>query len=178
MEDGHIPTMTTDGLRVYTEAIEERFFVLREWFDSIRKRMYYEMVPPEKLRYGQVIKQMRNGKLEVVEYREVFGHVPPQDFNTSFIERLNLTIRSDMARMIRRTIKFSKKADMLQNSFDLVRANYNLCRPHMSLNVCRKNNGGVFKRVTPGMSQGVTDHVWSMREMMSFPLWQNMHYKL
>lgn len=177
MVEGHIPTMTSDGYHVYREAIQERFFILQEYKSIMTHRRHFEEVPPKGLRYGQVIKERNGRKLDVVEYREVFGHVPPQDFNTSYVERLNLTIRTFMSRMVRLTIRFSKKAEMLQNAVDTYRAYYNLCRPHSSLplaeNPCKRS-----EHCTPAVCQGITDHRWSMREMMGYLFRQNMHYKL
>lgn len=178
MVEGHIPTMTSDGYSVYKRAIDERFSVLVGWYYPITDEIRYKLVPHKKLRYGQVIKRLKDGKLEIEGYKEVYGHVPPQDFNTSYIERLNLTIRMGVARMSRKTIKFSKKSDMLQDAMDLMRATYNYCRIHASLGFHGKRDDDTVRKATPAMKQGLSDHVWSMRELMSFLYRQNIHYKV
>ena len=73
---------------------------------------------------------------------------------TSHIERQNLTMRMQIRRLTRLTNAFSKKWENLRAAIALHFAYYNFCRVHSSL------------RVTPAMEAGLTDHVWSLEEML------------
>jgi hypothetical protein len=74
---------------------------------------------------------------------------------TSHIERQNLTMRMQIRRLTRLTNAFSKKWENLRAAIALHFAYYNFCRVHSSL------------RVTPTMEAGLTDHVWSIAELIA-----------
>jgi hypothetical protein len=74
---------------------------------------------------------------------------------TSHIERQNLTMRMQIRRLIRLTNAFSKKWENLRAAIALHFAYYNFCRVHSSL------------RVTPAMEAGLTDHVWTIAELLA-----------
>ena len=73
---------------------------------------------------------------------------------TSLVERQNLSIRMGMRRMTRLTNAFSKKWENLNAAYALWFAFYNFCRVHQTL------------RVTPAMEARITDHVWSISEIL------------
>ena len=66
-----------------------------------------------------------------------------------------LTVRMSMRRMTRLTNAFSKKWMNHKAAYALYFAHYNFCRIHSSL------------RVTPAMEAGVTDHVWSLADLLT-----------
>ena len=74
---------------------------------------------------------------------------------TSHIERQNLSIRMGMRRMTRLTNAFSKKWENLEAAYTLHFAYYNFVRVHSSL------------RVTPAIEQGITDHIWTIAELIT-----------
>jgi hypothetical protein len=74
---------------------------------------------------------------------------------TSHIERQNLTMRMQIRRLTRLTNAFSKKLENLRAAVALHFAYYNFCRVHSSL------------RVTPAMEAGISDHVWTLTELLS-----------
>lgn len=78
----------------------------------------------------------------------------PAHISTSHVERQNLTMRMQMRRFTRLTNAFSKKLDNLKAAVTLYFAWYNFCRVHQTL------------RVTPAMEGGLTDHVWTVRELL------------
>ena len=90
--------------------------------------------------------------LEVVP---VIGNPDPERICTSIIERQNLTIRMQMRRLTRLTNAFSKKWENLWAAYCLHFAYYNFCRIHRSL------------RVTPAMESNITDHVWTIAELLA-----------
>lgn len=75
--------------------------------------------------------------------------------STSHVERLNLTMRMSMRRYTRLTNAFSKKVENLTAAVSLHFFHYNFCRPHQTLD----------KR-TPAMAAGITDHVWTLDELI------------
>ena len=83
----------------------------------------------------------------------VSGNPDPKHVSTSFVERQNLTMRMHMRRFTRLTNGFSKKVDNHRHSVALHYMFYNFCRTHQTL------------RVTPAMEAGITDHVWSLKEV-------------
>src|ERR1700726_3924919 len=82
------------------------------------------------------------------------GDPDPEHVSTSFVERQNLTMRMAMRRFTRLTNAYSKKLSHLKAAIALHFAHYNMARVHSSL------------RVTPAMEAGITDHVWSLAELL------------
>lgn len=91
-----------------------------------------------------------------VERKIVAGR--PTHISTSYIERQNLTLRMSQRRLTRLTNGFSKKFENHCAAIALYVAHYNFCRVHESL------------RITPAMQLGVTDHVWTVRELVQAAL--------
>jgi IS1 family transposase len=85
----------------------------------------------------------------------IYGNPDMEKVSTSHIERQNLTVRMSMRRMTRLTNAFSKKWVNLKHSYALHFAYYNFCKVHSSL------------RITPAMEAGITDHIWSLRELLA-----------
>ena len=94
--------------------------------------------------YAQVIKTRRHDRVVRVERRAVIGAAWRWDqalthsedsstVNTSFIERLNLTIRQSSAYLSRRTLSHARSTDTLEAHLELLRCYYNFVRPHGAL---------------------------------------------
>jgi hypothetical protein len=77
-----------------------------------------------------------------------------EHISTSHIERQNLTMRMQMRRFTRLTNAFSTKVENHAHAVDLFYMYYNFARIHQTL------------RVTPAMEVGVSDHVWSLEEIV------------
>jgi len=97
--------------------------------------------------------------------------------NTYGVERNNLTIRQHARRMGRKVNAFSQEPDYLEHQLTLAFAYYHFVVPHRGLRqrfACplpTKENKGSYKKwksVTPAMAAGLTDHVWTMDELLSF----------
>ena len=82
------------------------------------------------------------------------GNPDPKHISTSYVERQNLTMRMHMRRFTRLTNGFSKKADNHVHMVALYTVFYNFTKVHKTL------------RVTPAMQAGLTDHVWTMAEIV------------
>src|SRR3954454_9700276 len=92
-----------------------------------------------------------------------------KQINTSDIERLNATFRASLAGLTRRGRRLVKDEEVLEKGMYLVGCVYNFCEAHRSLRV-EQNKQGKKKWLqrTPAMAAGWTDHVWSIRELLSF----------
>jgi hypothetical protein len=101
--------------------------------------------------------EQRYSPAEVVDAvpEKVMGNPDSDRICTSYIERQNLSIRMGMRRMTRLANAFSKKWENLQAAYSLWFAFYNFCRRHQSL------------RVTPAMESGLTDHIWTVMELVA-----------
>ena len=131
------------------------------------------LVPPKNLNYVQVVKQYKKYRVVKISRKIVFGDPEKienilaessvsSNINTSYVERNNGTIRHMDARCVRKTFCFSKNKKNHERQLALSLAYYHLCRPHKTLT---KRYG---QPATPFMAANLTDHVWSMAELLSF----------
>ena len=129
------------------------------------------LVPPEDLLYVQVVKQYKKYRVVKVNRKVVFGNPERIDrlldkspvsgaINTSFVERYNGTVRHMDARCSRKTLRFSKIKENHSRQLALSLAYYHMCRAHRTLS---QRHG---LPTTPFMSQGLTDHIWTMDELL------------
>jgi len=134
--------MTTDGLPWYAQAID-RFFGIDVDYGIIQK--HYTAEPTGRYSPPRFVSATQ----EVV-----LGDPDPLHISTSFIERQNLTLRMSMRRFTRLTNAFSKKVENHVHAVALHFMYYNFGRIHRTL------------RVTPAMAAGLSDHVWSVEEIV------------
>ncbi len=142
--------------------------------------------PPDLL-YAQVVKQRERGTVVAVTTKVVFGDAEAitarldtspasSTVNTSFVERENFTLRQCNRRLTRKTSGFSKELPWLEKQLWLSLAYYHLVLPHESLrqplNTPEPTRGSGSARcwypITPAMAAGMTDHVWTMTELLSY----------
>jgi hypothetical protein len=88
------------------------------------------------------------------DMKVVSGDPDPKHVSTSYVERQNLTMRMHMRRFTRLTNGHSKKVENHCYAVALHYMYYNFCKVHQTL------------RVTPAMEAGLTDHVWSLQELL------------
>jgi hypothetical protein len=138
--------MTTDAHRPYLRAVEDAFGTEIDYAQLVK--IYgpsFNEGPAA--RYSPA--QCMGARKGVISGQPAYEHV-----STSICERNNLTMRMGMRRMTRLTNAFSKKAENLEHAVALHFMHYNFCRIHQSL------------RVTPAIEAGVSDHVWSLEEVI------------
>ena len=134
--------LTTDGNKVYLEAIEGAFGADIDY--AMLVKMYESS--QEETRYSPARCMGCKGT-------PITGNPDRQHISTSFIERQNLTMRMGMRRFTRLTNAFSKKVENHALHLALHYMYYNFVRIHKTL------------RVTPAMKAGVSDHLWSVEEI-------------
>ena len=161
----NMPLFVSDGLLFYNTALLKEYGIMKMHehpFDG-RHKSFSQLAPPDELRYGQLIKTVKDGKLVKTERRVIYGNVDVKDITTSIVERLNLTLRQEINRFSRKTIGASKNINHMTAHFSFYTRYYNFCRPH------RSHPLGGIRYGTPAMAIGATDEVWSIRKMLFFP---------
>ncbi len=118
----------------------------------------------ENINYGQLIKIRENGRVVRKEKKVIIGD--PGWIETVFVERLNLTIRNGISRLVRKTIGISKEDEMLKNQIDLYEAYYNIIRHHSGLTIKEEGKKNIMR--TPLMAEEITDHSWTWEEFLKF----------
>jgi IS1 family transposase len=138
--------LTTDGHRVYADAVEDAFGADIDY--AMLVKLYGASNDNPESRYSPATCiGCRTGVL--------VGEPDPKHISTSFVERQNLTMRMGMRRFTRLTNGFSKKLDNHGHAVALHFMHYNFCRVHQPL------------RVTPAMEAGLTDHIWTVEEVVA-----------
>lgn len=138
--------LTTDGHRAYLSAVEDAFGTEIDY--AMLQKIYGAAPEGPEVRYSPAI--CIGARKAVISGRPDHEHI-----STSYVERQNLTMRMSMRRFTRLTNGFSKKVENLEAAVALHYMHYNFCRIHQTL------------RVTPAMEAGVSDHVWSLDEIIS-----------
>ena len=176
---------TSDKLRAYLAAILEVFGVpepdapeRKPGRSPKRKKVF-----PPGLLYGQVDKERVHGRLRCVDRKAVVGTMAEiqavlakdghsKVINTSIVERDNLSFRQHNGRAVRKTLSYSKDWTMHQHSVDLEDAVHNFVREHSSLRTELPEPQGhrKWQQRTPAMAAGLTDHIWSLRELVTYRL--------
>jgi len=186
------PLFLTDGFREYLTALLTHYgqWVQPEHRQAKGPRPKSRWMPQPGLLYAQVIKTIRQRRLVRVRHRVVFGTLEAVEhilgacgwqIQTAFIERFNLSMRQHVAAVGRRVTTVCKGEDGVRQQLALYHVYDNFCLPHASLRMPFElpeptHGTGSAKRwqpQTPAMAAGLTDHVWSFREMLLFrvPPW-------
>jgi hypothetical protein len=121
--------------------------------------------------YGQVIKKRRKDRVVCVQRKARFGAAwrwnevwrdseDSRKLNTSYIERLNLTIRQGSAYLRRRTLSYARRLRRLEDHLELLRCHYNFLRPHHALQFGREVR-------TPAMQAGLTPKQLTFRDIFT-----------
>jgi len=136
--------LTTDGHRVYADAVEEAFGADIDY--AMLVKIYGASNDNPDSRYSPATCiGCRTGVLA--------GNPDSAHISTSYVERSNLSMRMGMRRFTRLTNGFSKKVENHGHMVALYFMHFNFCRIHKTL------------RVTPAMEAGLTDHVWTLEEL-------------
>jgi transposase-like protein/IS1 family transposase len=184
---GCLPLFTSDGLNLYFYALTAHFGqwlqVGRRGGDVRRWQVAAGLI------YGQVKKRYQRRKLVRVTHVMRLGTLADLKatlqglgysgrLNTSFIERVNLTVRHGIAALARRTWATAQQSPHLLAHLEWWRAYYHFVRPHQALRVAlmhpRERGGKLvaqrYRQRTPAMAAGRTTRRWTTREVLSCPL--------
>ncbi len=136
--------MTTDGNRVYVDAVEAH----------LGGSVVYAMLVKK---YGQDSNPERSyspAKCLGAKKKHIDGNPDMELVSTSYAERQNLNIRMQNRRYTRLTNAFSKKAEMLAYSVAIMFCYHNFVRVHMTL------------KTTPAVAAGIAKHKWTVGDMI------------
>ena len=158
----------TDGLVSYIRAMRETFRdpVPTGTGGRPRLRRWRHVM------IAQVVKRYAHRRVVDVERRIVDGTPARVEtlrrrsqgdgvINTAYIERLNATVRERLAALTRRGRALARHPQTLQHGMYLIGTVYNFCTPHTSL-------AQAGSPTTPAMAAGITDHCWSVHELLSY----------
>jgi IS1 family transposase len=164
----------TDGWNAYPKAI------LRAFRDKVKKtpgrgRSCLELWPG--LCIATVIKHTKKKQVVEITRKITLGPLEKaqellqmtkgcQEFNTSLIERFNGTMRERLASLTRKCRHAAHRLETLEVGMYLIGGTYNFCWPHHELSTT-KYYGRPF---TPAMAAGLTDHIWSVLELLSYKI--------
>ena len=150
---GGFPLIATDGFEYYVGVIARLF--------------------GSACVYGHVLKTRRNARVVRVERRRridtagrlkaaLWESEDAETLHTSFVERLNLTIRQGSAYSRRRSPCHARGADQLHGHVDLLRCSYNFIRPHRALKFGRETR-------TPAMQAGLVNAPMNWSDIFTAP---------
>lgn len=163
----HLGRRTSADTQIFTEKLADatsgNFQINTDGF-----KPYHEAIATslgDRVDFAQIVKvfgkpegeERRYSPPQVIEMKKtaIIGNPDIETATTSHVERQNLTVRMSMRRMTRLTNAFSKKWENLSHAYAIQFAYYNFCRVHATI------------RVTPAMESGLTDHVWSLSELLA-----------
>ena len=189
---GCVPLFLTDGLKDYATAFLTHF---GHWMQPERRqakgpRPKPRWMPLPELLYAQVVKSYRRRRIVGITHRVVFGTRLAIEqvlarcgwrINTAFVERLNLDIRQGVAAIGRRVNTLCQDEAGVRDQVALFQTYHNFVLPHASLRQpllvpeAARGRGAakVWRPCTPAMAAGLTDHVWTLKEVLMFrvPPW-------
>jgi len=163
----------TDGFAAYGKEIRRVFREPERTGQAGRPRL----APWPNLMIGQVIKQYAQRRVVGVIQRLVQGSAAAAQvliaqtqggggINTAYIERLNATFRERLASLVRRGRALVRQGTTLYYGMYLVGAVYNFCTDHHSLRLPGGAGGPKWAPRTPAMAAGITDHRWTVAELL------------
>ena len=140
--------ITTDALKTYLNVIEDAFGGDCDY--AVLHKIYGAPTENE-TRYSPA-------KCIGCEMKEMNGRPDPKHVSTSFVERQNWTVRTNMRRYTRLSNGFSRKLANHAAATALNYFSYNFIKIHRTL------------RMSPAMAAGVTDRLWSVEDLVV--LWE------
>jgi transposase-like protein/IS1 family transposase len=173
----------TDGFKAYVQAIQ---LVFRSPLPN-GKRGRPRLISWSDIHIGQVVKRYQGKRVVDVARRLVQGRLATAQallvkshggtkLNSAFIERLNATFRSRLAVLVRRSRALIRNPETLEPLMYLMGCVYNFCTEHKSLRLPGIVGGHKWIARTPAIAAGLTDHVWTVKELLLFrvplPGWQ------
>jgi len=188
---GCMPVFSSDGLALYFYALTAQLGAWVQKADERRRIWTVDL----RLRYAQVIKKYRRKRIAEVRHRVHLG--TPETYHeavraagftsriqTSFLERLNLTIRRSIAGLARRSWNAAHSLTDLALQFEWWRARfaYHFARPHAALRQLIEGptsppgrprytcpTAGAGRQRTPAQAAGVTRYRWTVLTLLAYP---------
>jgi transposase-like protein len=170
--------LAVDGFAAYVKAFQEAFRSPYKGGQGGRPRLFVwqevAIVQVVKRRTQDTLtieRRIAQGCAELVE-RLLATSQKGGTINTAFIERLNATFRQRLACLVRRGRALARQVETLEAGMYLVGCVYNFCTHHKSLRIglWMSERRIHWVRRTPAIAAGLTDHLWSVQELLCFRL--------
>ena len=162
------PPVLSDGWGGHREALVQVYGHVPAY--KGRGRRPTRKQPDADWQYTQMVKQRdEKGHLTGVEVRVIYGNettLEQTGEHTVHVERTNLTSRHMNGRLVRKTLGFSKRVEMLRAACVWEDVVYNLARSVKTLRMEVNNGDQRWLQRSPAMGAGLTDHIWSIREVL------------
>jgi transposase-like protein len=177
-----------DGFIAYVQAVQ---LVFRSPLPNGKRGRPWLISWPD-IHIGQVVKRYQGKRVVDVTRRMARGCLAMAQallakshggtkLNTAFIERLNATFRSRLAVLVRRSRALIRNPETLKPLMYLMGCVYNFCTEHKSLRLPGIIGGHKWIARTPAIAAGLTDHIWTVKELLLFrlppPGWQLPKYR-
>jgi hypothetical protein len=165
------PAMATDGKGSYREAMLETWGSVPAYEGRGRPATHKQ--PGADWHYLQVVKERCGSRLVAVHRQVVYGD--PQKVkallgeHTAYVERTHLTSRQMNGRLVRKSLSYSKRLRLLRAACSWEDWVYNMIRPVKTLRVELAASYGQqrWQARTPAMAAGLTDHIWTIKELLT-----------
>lgn len=162
----------TDGWSAYPNSIRRAFREKVKQHSGVG-RACLQIWP--QLHIGTVIKRTQKKRVVEITRKMAFGLIAQAEkllllshggnvLNTAFIERLNGTFRERLASLTRKSRHAARRIFALETGMYLIGCSYNFCFPHHELSKAKQFGSPC----TPAMAARLTDHVWSIYELLSY----------
>jgi transposase-like protein/IS1 family transposase len=165
----------TDGLPAYPKSIIRAFrnkvknpYGIGASRKAVWPRLYIGTVIKYtvKRRVIEIVRWMTHGQWRKAKKLLKFSK-GGKKLNTSFIERLNGTFRERLASFTRKCRHAASKIETVHTGMYLIGCTYNFCFAHHELSKSKKK-GGFGRPCTPAMASGLTSHIWSVKELLTY----------
>lgn len=164
-----------DGFGAYVRAVQRVFREAVPTGTAGRPRLR----PWDGILIAQVVKQYARQRVVGVLRRVVQGPATQVEavlrqtqatitINTAYMERLNATFRSRLHSLVRRGRALARQTASLQQGLYLIGSVYNFCTAHKALRLPGIIGGHKWIPRTPAIAAGITDHRWTVQELLSF----------
>jgi len=165
----------TDGLPAYPKSILRAFrkkvknpYGIGASRKEVWPRLYIGTVIKYtvKRRVIEIVRWMTHGQWRKAK-KLLKSSKGGKKLNTSFIERLNGTFRERLASLTRKCRHAASKIETVHTGMYLIGCTYNFCFAHHELSKSKKK-GGFGRPCTPAMASGLTSHIWSVKELLTY----------
>jgi len=164
------PAMATDGKGSYREAMLETWGRVPEYAGRGRPPTHKQ--PRADWHYLPVVKERSGSRLIAVHTQVIYGN-PHQvkallGEHTAYVERTHLTSRQMNGRLVRKSLSYSKRLRFLRAACSWEDWVYNMTRPVKTLRVKQVTGSGHqrWQPRTPALAAGLTDHIWTIKELL------------
>jgi hypothetical protein len=163
------PAIATDGKGGYREALLDTWGQIPPYRGRGRPPTCKQAQPG--WHYLQVVKAQSGTRLTGISIKVIYGD--PEEVSallgehTAYVERTQLTSRQMNGRLVRKTLSFSKEVAMLQASSAWEDWVYNLTRSVKTLRIECNEDQRRWQPRSPAMAAGLTDHIWSIKEVLT-----------